>query len=200
MSPSSNTSQKSIRFDQKPLLLCAQALNYCFRQEYEIPPSVGMPISKTQNWKALFESIATWYDSRPQKLKPIIEIEETDEQLFPLVLFTNGEALLANQVYHTSTLLLLQNRPRTLRHEYGRSFVMSPLWHAQRICGICLSNDNRATWDFNMIASFYLAAKLMTYEPQQKAILAGLTHISSITRWNLGCLAAQLMQEWQPTV
>lgn len=127
-------------------------------------------------------------------------LEVDDDELFPLVLFTNGAAILANQLYHVSMLLLLQNRPRTLPRDtkqHGRSVLLSPLWHAQRICGISLNNDIRANWDFSLLSSLYLAAQRMTYEPQQHAILRGITRIGNLTGWNIGALSAQLINEWQ---
>jgi hypothetical protein len=148
-------------------------------------------------WKAFSEALQKWYSIRPTDFKPMLEAED-GEQLFPLVLFTNGSAILANQLYHTSMLLLLQNRPRTLPKEHGRNIYLSPLWHAQRICGISLNNDTRTSWDFSLLASFYFAAKRMTYEPQQHAILRGLDRIGSLTGWNVLSLSAQLMHEWQP--
>ena len=36
---------------------------------------------------------------------------EGEESLFPVVLFTNGAAVLANQLYHTAMLLLLHMMP-----------------------------------------------------------------------------------------
>lgn len=127
----------------------------------------------------------------------MLELEEAG-RFFPLILFTSGAALLANQIYHTATLLLLLHRPRTLQHEYGRSFIMSPLWHAQRICGISLNNSSRDCWDFSLVASLFLAAKQMTYEPQQREILSGLENIRAITKWNLDHLATKLIQGWKP--
>lgn len=125
----------------------------------------------------------------------MLELDE-NEQLFPLILFSSGTATLANQMFHTAMLLLLQNQPRTLVKKHGQSVTMSPLWHAQRICGISLNNDSRNSWDFCMIGSLFVAARRMTYEPQQQAILAGISRISRITRWDLGSLKAQLVQEW----
>jgi hypothetical protein len=128
----------------------------------------------------------------------MVELEADDKgQLFPFIIFTNGAAALSNQLYHTSMLLLLQNRPRTLRREKGTSLSMSPLWHAQRVCGISLNNDSRYSWDFSLVASFYVAAKRMTYEPQQRIILDGIDRIATITGWNLDGLATQLGRAWQ---
>ena len=196
-SPITGLSRESLNHDRQPLYLCARVLNHCFGQETPSSPGIHLGLGTTQNWKSLFESLNMWYTNRPRDLKPMIEMEEND-QLFPLVLFTNGVAVLANQLYHASMLLLLQNRPRTLQNEHGRSVSMSPLWHAQRICGISLNNDSRTSWDFSLVTSLYLAAKRMTYEPQQQAILRGIDRISSTTGWNLNSLAMQLVQEWQP--
>lgn len=196
-SPIAVISREAFNTDREPVLLCAQVINHCFGQGAPATPGMPGPPPTAQNWKSLTESLNMWYTNRPRDFKPMWEVDEREE-LFPLVLFTNGAAILANQLYHTSMLLLLQNRPRTLPKEHGRSVLISPLWHAQRICAISLNNDTRTNWDFSLLASFYLAAKRMTYEPQQKTILRGIDRIGSLTGWNVNALSAQLVQEWQP--
>ncbi|KAF4968086.1 hypothetical protein FSARC_4504 [Fusarium sarcochroum] len=195
-SPLNGVYRESLKYGREPVLLCAQVLNYCFGGDVPSSPDVIRPTA-AQRWKSLSEALQMWYTSRPRDFKPMLEIDD-NEQLFPLVLFTNGAAVLANQLYHTAMLLLLQNRPRTLPKEHGRSVYLSPLWHSQRICGISLNNDTRTSWDFSLLASFYLAAKRMTYEPQQHAILRGIDRIGSLTGWNVNALSAQLVHEWQP--
>ncbi|KAJ3525601.1 hypothetical protein NM208_g11571 [Fusarium decemcellulare] len=195
-SPISGLYRESLKFDREPVLLCAQVLNYCFGGDVATSPGLIRPTA-AQRWKSLSEALSMWYTNRPRDFKPMLEIDD-NEQLFPLVLFTNGAAVLANQLYHTSMLLLLQNRPRTLPKEHGRSVYLAPLWHAQRICGISLNNDTRTSWDFSLLASLYLAAKRMTYEPQQHAILRGIDRVGSLTGWSVNALSAQLVHEWQP--
>ncbi|KAF5538270.1 transcriptional regulatory protein pro-1 [Fusarium napiforme] len=195
-SPMGMLSREPHRCGREPVLLCAEVLNYCFGGDIQTDPdTIRLPAA--HRWKAFSEALQKWYSNRPTDFKPMLEAED-GEQLFPLVLFTNGSAILANQLYHTSMLLLLQNRPRTLPKEHGRNIHLSPLWHAQRICGISLNNDTRTNWDFGLLASFYFAAKRMTYEPQQHAILRGIDRIGSLTGWNVLSLSAQLMHEWQP--
>ncbi|KAL7769269.1 hypothetical protein ACKLNR_000653 [Fusarium oxysporum f. sp. zingiberi] len=195
-SPIGMLSREPLRCGREPVLLCAEVLNYCFGGDIQTDPdTIRLPAA--HRWKAFSEALHKWYANRPTDFKPMLETED-GEQLFPLVLFTNGAAILANQLYHTSMLLLLQNRPRTLPKEHGRNIYLSPLWHAQRICGISLNNDTRTSWDFSLLASFYFAAKRMTYEPQQHAILRGIDRIGSLTGWNVNSLSAQLMHEWQP--
>ena len=127
----------------------------------------------------------------------MVELDD-GERLFPTILFTNGAAVLGNQLYHTAMLLLLQHRPRTIRNPYGRSLVMSPLWHAQRSCGISLNNDGQDCWDFSLVASFYVAAKGMSYGPQHQAILDGFERVADLTGWDLSSLTANLKETWQP--
>lgn len=195
----SSIGRGSLQFDRGPLLLCAKVLNHCFGgNEMATSPNLSPRPTASQTWASLSEALNVWYSNRPHDFIPMLEVD--DDELFPLVLFTNGAAILANQLYHVSMLLLLQNRPRTLPRDakqHGRSVFLSPLWHAQRICGISLNNDIRANWDFSLLSSLYLAAQRMTYEPQQHAILRGVTRIGNLTGWNIGALSAQLINEWQ---
>lgn len=191
---SPDTTAEALKYDLNPLVLCAQALNYCFGNEVAQPGGLGT----TQRWKVLSEALVLWYNNRPSELKPMFELGHND-QLFPLILFSSGTAILANQMFHTAMLLLLQNRPRTLLGGgRGRSVTMSPLWHAQRICGISLSNESRSTWDFSLVGSLYLGARGMTYEPQQRTILSGIERIAGVTGWDLEPLRMKLIGEWQP--
>ncbi|CAG9975638.1 unnamed protein product [Clonostachys byssicola] len=200
-SPSSrNLSRDMLGYDREPALLCAQVLNLCFHGDTGQPTHVGT----VQTWMELSQSLNIWYANRPQDFKPMVELEdsisETDTtNLFPTILFTNAAAVLANQLYHTAMLLLLQNRPRTLSKDAaGRSILVSPLWHAQRVCGISLNNEDRCSWDFSLVASLFLAAQRMTYEPQQNAVLGGFHRIAAITGWNLSGLSEHLSSLWQP--
>lgn len=195
----SNMATETLMYSWDPLVLCALALNYCFGNELE--QSAGAIVSgmgTAQRWKMLTDALVMWYDSRPNELKPMLEIAQ-DDQLFPLILFSSGTAVLFNQLFHTAMLLLLQQKPRTLTNSSARQggVTMSPLWHAQRICGISMNNDSRQSWDFCLIGSLYTGAQRMTYEPQQQALLAGLKDISRTTGWELGCLEARLRSEWQ---
>ena len=140
-------------------------------------------------WTELFNSLQLWYTNRPQDFKPVVELQDAPDGLFPVLLFTNSAAILANQLYHTSMLLMLQHRPRTIRPPNA-----SPLRHAQMVCGISLSNDEH--WDFSLVSSFFLAARGMTYLAQQDAICAKLAALSRKTSWNISSLASRLRETW----
>ncbi|OAL45950.1 hypothetical protein IQ07DRAFT_519048 [Pyrenochaeta sp. DS3sAY3a] len=73
-------------------------------------------LNRVEVWKTLLQGFAHWYKHRPQEFQPIIELYPKDgvqsDNDFPMVVFTGGAAILANQLYHTGMLLLLQNKPR----------------------------------------------------------------------------------------
>lgn len=192
-------SRDLLGYDREPIILCAKTLQYCFGSP--APPALGSQ-SKVDTWKEILHSLNLWYSNRPQDFKPMFELKSrsSQDQLFPLILFTNPAAIMANQLYHTAMLLLLQHKPKTVgaASGLGRSASMSPLWHAQKICGISINNDDINSWDFSLVASFYLAAKGMTYVPQQEVITRRVEKIATMTGWNLSSLLPRLRQIWHP--
>lgn len=185
-----------------PLLLCARTVNFCSR---DVEASVSADSQSRRNplesWKALFEELDVWYSSRPEEFQAMVELHswqgtDAHENAFPVILFTNGAAIFANQLYHTAMLLLLQNKPRTLGLTDRHSSIVSPLWHAQRICNIALNNDRRESWDLCLISSLLVAARCMTHESQQRAILQGFERIKALTGWDINDCLSTLREEW----
>ncbi|KAM0328752.1 hypothetical protein ACHAQA_005165 [Verticillium albo-atrum] len=180
----------------EPLLLCAQVVNFgACAFPAQASTIGGAPQSPVKRWTMISDALSTWYANRPQEFRPMIEME-IDESLFPVVLFTNGAAVFANQLYHTAMLLLLQNRPRTLAAGPRKAPAMSPLWHAQRVCGIAVNNDRRDSWDLCLVASLYRAAQRMTYEPQQLAILGCFEKIKAVTGWDVNSFVEKVREDW----
>lgn len=131
----------------------------------------------------------------------MVEIDKNDvnsspEGEFPMLLFTNGTGSLCNQLYHTTMLILLQCKPRTILLGNLHSLALSPLWHAQCICGIAINNDRRECWDPCLLASFLVAARHMTHVSQQREILQGYYRIRRITGWDIGEYLTQLHEYW----
>lgn len=62
-----------------------------------------------QEWDFLWNEIIDWNLNRPFHLKPILCY---DDKPFPGVLFLNGPAISANQLFHMAIILLTQNKPR----------------------------------------------------------------------------------------
>ncbi|KAB8221424.1 hypothetical protein BDV33DRAFT_190411 [Aspergillus novoparasiticus] len=103
---------------------------------------------------------------------------------------------LANDIPLRIPLPMLPIPSLSLLSRTEDSPVLSPLWHAYRICGIALNNDTREGWDPCLLASLLLAAKHMTHESQQQEILQGFNHIREITGWDTGEYLSHLREEW----
>lgn len=194
----SSMAERIFQYTLEPLLLCAKAHNFCNGrfQATQVLGVGGVSETPVQRWTTLNDALEVWYANRPDEFQTMAEID-SDEALFPVVMLTNGAAVLANQLYHTAMLLLLQSKPRTLQAVAGKtSMASSPLWHARRVCGIALNNDRRDMWDLSLVASLYVAAQRMTYEPQQHAILEYFDRIRVITSWNVDAFATRLRQDW----
>lgn len=198
----SGIDESMFRYSTDALLLCARTANFCANPFAAQAPdatanaSPAAPVTPVQRWTILNDALAAWYANRPHEFRPMAEMEG-EESLFPVILFTNGAAVFANQLYHAAMLLLLQSKPRTLQAGAPRkSSAASQLWHAQRVCGISLNNDRRDSWDPCLVASLHLAAQRLTYEPQQRAIINCLARVKVITGWNLGAFASELQEAW----
>ncbi|KOC16204.1 hypothetical protein AFLA70_95g003341 [Aspergillus flavus AF70] len=181
------------------LWLCGKALALCHQEA--IPHPLATSHEVTENWLQAFGELEQWHHLRPLEFEPMVEIDARDQVLnqgseFPLLLFANGSGTFSNQIYHTAMLLLLQCKPRTALLNHPQSPVLSPLWHAYRICGIALNNDTREGWDPCLLASLLLAAKHMTHESQQQEILQGFNRIREITGWDTGEYLSHLREEW----
>ncbi|KAL4939476.1 hypothetical protein BDV06DRAFT_214301 [Aspergillus oleicola] len=203
-----NTPQRVGHYAQVLLWLCGKALN-----AYHQNSTSGTHHTQemgTDSWLGTFEELNQWHYLRPQEFHPMVEVSnDGSEDLslnagseFPLLLFTNGAGALCNQLYHTAMLFMLDCKPRTtplsnLNHSHhSPSAVLSPLWHAQRVCGIALNNDRRECWDPCLLASFLVAAKHMTHESQQIEIVRGFDRIKALTGWGVGEYLTQLRDEW----
>ncbi|KAL4959720.1 Zn(II)2Cys6 transcription factor domain-containing protein [Aspergillus stella-maris] len=203
-----NTPQRVGHCAQVLLWLCTKALNEYHRDSKS--GSHHLQEIGTNSWLDIFKELNQWHYLRPQEFQPMVEVSnDGSEDLslnagseFPLLLFTNGAGALCNQLYHTAMLFMLDCKPRTtpllnLNHSHhSPSAALSPLWHAQRICGIALNNDRRECWDPCLLASFLVAAKHMTHESQQVEIIRGFDRIEALTGWSVGEYLTQLREEW----
>lgn len=69
-------------------------------------------------WNELFGHLEDWYTQRPEEMKPILTITASDGKSrspFPTVLYGNGPAVSGNQLYHTAALVMLQDKPASIR-------------------------------------------------------------------------------------
>ncbi|CAO2649715.1 Nn.00g010070.m01.CDS01 [Neocucurbitaria sp. VM-36] len=120
------------RCAQDAMALCVDAIMFSQGDEDRwLQQRYGL--NRVEVWKTLIQGFVHWYKHRPQEFQPIIELYPKDgvrsDNDFPTIVFTGGAAILANQLYHTGMLLLLQNKPRFAEKPNSNSSSMSTLWY-----------------------------------------------------------------------
>ncbi|RDW86673.1 Zn(II)2Cys6 transcription factor domain-containing protein [Aspergillus mulundensis] len=201
-----NTHERVGHYAQVLLWLCGNALNIYHQQDSDLA-HVSRQGPGPESWLQVFEGLSQWHYLRPQEFQPMVELSHDGSHglnagsEFPTLLFTNGAGALCTQLYHTAMLHMLECKPRMAtallsRHHQPRSPVLSPLWHAHRVCGIALNNDRAECWDPCLLASFLHAARHMTHESQQIEIVRGFERIQALTGWGVGEYLTTLREEW----
>ncbi|KFZ01154.1 hypothetical protein V501_10181 [Pseudogymnoascus sp. VKM F-4519 (FW-2642)] len=160
-------------------------------------------ISRPQNqqdgyairWQKLYDILQSWYTDRPEEMKPLLAIPVVAEDFqnpFPTVLYGNGSAISGNQLYHTSTLMMLQVKPKgTNLGKQSRSI----LWHARQICAISESNTHHGSWT-NSVQPLWIAGKVMSHPSEHSAILRILERIEKETGWDTKWRVDDLKEYW----
>ncbi|PQE08086.1 c6 transcription factor protein [Rutstroemia sp. NJR-2017a BVV2] len=162
------------------VFLCAKCVAYLkkFRDRArEVEPDAW-----TSQWTELLGLLDDWYNERPEEMKSILTIparEDKDASPFPTVFYGNGPAVSGNQLYHTATLLLLQEKPPGLKTQRKQKSIF---WHARQICAISESNTHHGAWT-NSIQPIWIAGKVMSHRSEHRAILNILERIQRETGW-----------------
>jgi hypothetical protein len=143
-----------------------------------------------KEWELLWNEVNQWHRDRPDPMKSIIEFESSP---FPEILYDNGPAISANQLYHMSMILLRENKPRLFRLDPKIS--KPPTWHAKQICSISLHNDHHGCWN-NSVQALWVAGKLLTHKDEHRIILDLLNEIETTTGWAMKFRAKDLSEFW----
>lgn len=144
-------------------------------------------------WTYLWAECQKWYKTLPVQAQPILEIRGLDTRridpsttsCFPILIYTTPLALVANAIYHITSLLLLNHRPRHLNASPWPRGLSSPTWHSQSIAGVATTHESVGQWDPILIAGLILITKEMTHKSQQLKLLGQLEKITAITGINL---------------
>ena len=153
--------------------------------------------SYSARWRALFRLLEDWYENRPQAMCPLMSCSlatEDTNQPFPLILYTNPEAINGNQLYHASALLMLQEKPKDVHLSRSHRSI---LWHARQVCGIAMSNCNHGAW-INALQPLWIAGKLMSHTSEHRAILGLLSRIEAESGWATAWRMQDLRDYWGP--
>ena len=192
-----------LRYAQDAIGLCIDATIFS-REDDERWLQQRYGLNHVDIWRKLVSGFEEWYQHRPLEFQPIIELYPKDgmssEDEFPTIVFSSGATTLANQLYHTGMLLLLQNKPRFVTLPRSNSSTMSLLWQAHRVCGIAMNNDRWDCWDPSLLASLLVAAKTTTHQSQHAILLRTLAHVQQLTEWNAVHHINNLEREWRQAV
>ncbi|OAA72893.1 Zn(2)-C6 fungal-type DNA-binding domain protein [Akanthomyces lecanii RCEF 1005] len=176
--------------------LTAQVINLLMpKSSQHGEPSLTLADDKDKGhtrWLKLWEYICGWHDGRPEPLHPIMTIPSSDPSPFPTIIFSNPAAISGNQLYHTASILMLQNQPHGLRLQPKPRSV---LWHARRVCAISISNDHHGAWT-NSVQPLWIAGRCMSNPMEHKAILTLLEKIERESGWGTRWRAEDLKAYW----
>ncbi|XWW96095.1 hypothetical protein V2A60_004065 [Cordyceps javanica] len=143
-------------------------------------------------WLKLWEYVCGWHDGRPEPLHPIMTIPSSDPSPFPTIIFSNPAAISGNQLYHTASILMLQNQPQGLRLQPKPRSI---LWHARRVCAISISNHDHGAWT-NSVQPLWIAGRCMSNPMEHGAILTLLEKIERESGWGTRWRADDLKAYW----
>lgn len=154
-------------------------------------PSRTDPKFRTR-WLKLWKHIAEWHELRPAPLHSIMTIPSSETSPFPTVLFSNPAGISGNQLYHTASILMLQNQPPSLRLSPKPRSI---LWHARQVCAISISNDHHGAWT-NGVQPLWIAGRCMSHPAEHTAILKLLDKIERESGWGTRWRAEDLKEFW----
>jgi hypothetical protein len=171
------------------LFLCASVLNVVSHRG----TSVERASTYTAKWKALFDLLVDWHTNRPLEMRPLTlrADEKEGDASFPIVLYANTPSISANQLYHTATLLMLQEKPNNVKIRGQRSIF----WHARQVVGISVSNLSHGAW-CNALQPLYLAGKVMSSKAEHRVVLDILGEIEKSTGFATQWRAQDLKEYW----
>ncbi|OAP64972.1 hypothetical protein AYL99_00944 [Fonsecaea erecta] len=130
-------------------------------------------------WQSCWSNSQLWYATRSDDMQQILGVESPNGSHddvgwtvlgFPTLIFSNACALVANMVYHLTSLLLLQYKPRLVKAMTDGGSSTSAQWHALRIIGMVSSSDSSSVWNPLVAAAVIRAAQSLSHPSQLRAV------------------------------
>ncbi|ORX93904.1 C6 zinc finger protein [Clohesyomyces aquaticus] len=125
----------------------------------------------------LWEKLSNWSLYCPKELPSVYS---TVSNPFPHIFFAHWAAMSSNQLYHTTSILLLAANPKL--KGAGLSPTTSFIWHAKIICGISLANPHEGCLN-NAIQPSWIAGRLLSHSSEQALVVKTIRHIEALTGW-----------------
>ncbi|ODV87812.1 hypothetical protein CANARDRAFT_193581 [[Candida] arabinofermentans NRRL YB-2248] len=185
---------------------------------------VASTASFDDDWKLLWECLSQWEINRSNSMRSCFSYKREDS--FPESLFSNPNAISANQLFHMCCIIMLQNKPRMFKLsnqqqqqtpniaekssldslESTTSFSSnliskSQIWHAKQIIGINLcnmKNENRRNLGCQVLSlqCIWVAGKLISSDHEHATILKLLNDIESWCGLCMSWRGKQLVEFW----
>ncbi|KIW34456.1 uncharacterized protein PV07_01234 [Cladophialophora immunda] len=142
-------------------------------------PQLARNIPVAAEWQSCWSNSQLWCAARSDDMQQILALESSPGSHddvgwsilgFPTLIFSNACALVANVVYHLTSLLLLQHKPRLVKAMADSGSSTSAQWHALRVIGIVASSDSSSVWNPLVAAAVIRAAKSLSHPSQLRAV------------------------------
>jgi hypothetical protein len=140
-------------------------------------------------WDQLWLQLSEWASSRPKELLPVDTYNATP---FPKILFAHWAAISSNQLYHTSSVLLLTARSKPA---LAKSPEASMMWHVKRICGISVTNPHEGCLN-NAIQPLWIAGRHLSHSSEQALVVKTIRRIEALTGWTATWRIRDLERTW----
>jgi hypothetical protein len=141
-------------------------------------------------WLQLWEDLQNWLSERPDELLPVFT---SAIKPFPHIFFVHWAAISSNQLYHTSCIILLDIKPKSIN--LFESSEKSTLWHARRVCGISLANPHQGCLN-NAIQPLWIAGRLFSHRSEHEIITNLIRRIETTTGWGACWRIRDLEAAW----
>ncbi|KAE9379182.1 hypothetical protein N431DRAFT_540827 [Stipitochalara longipes BDJ] len=181
---------------QDAIVLCAKTVNL------NLAPAIHS-IDKRDEWSRSHTIVEDWQLHLITGVQPLLtitgvkatELEDTSTS-FPVVIYTNRPMFFTSCLFHMSCLLLLQNRPHSLRRMKS-TCLRTVVYHSVHLCGISKSNRLAWSWDPILVAALLFASKFLSYRGQQIEILQHLKELTGLTGWRTSKEIDRLQEHWR---
>ncbi|EAT83118.1 hypothetical protein HBI56_071300 [Parastagonospora nodorum] len=140
-------------------------------------------------WNQLWGQLSEWALGRPKELLPV---DTYNAAPFPKILFAHWAAISSNQLYHTSSVLLLTARSKPA---LAKSPEASLMWHVKRICGISVTNPHEGCLN-NAIQPLWIAGRHLSHSSEQVLVVKTIRRIEALTGWTATWRIRDLERTW----
>ena len=147
-------------------------------------------------WKALHDLLEDFYNCRPEAMQPLMSypsILDDENNLFPMVLFGTGAAVMANLLYHTASILLLQHKPTDIELPKNHKSIV---WHARQILGTVAECQQGSVTPF-AYQPLVIAGKAVVDSVEQEKILEMIRSLEQTSGWRSSWCVEELQATWR---